>query len=213
MVIFQQIPSGGDRNFGYIVGCEASKKACLVDPSPDPEPCYKKIIEMGLSVLFVINTHSHYDHSAGNPFFKREFNASIVRHESAPGGDVLVEEGKALSVGELLLSFMHTPGHSPDSICVIVNNNLISGDTLFVGKVGGTSTIQSARQEFESLLRLMRLDDSMRIWPGHNYGIRATSTIGEERRTNPFCLRLNNFDDFYWIKVNWLAYKQEHNIK
>ena len=111
------------------------------------------------------------------------------------------------------MSFIHTPGHSPDSMCVLVNNNLVSGDTLFVGKVGGTASPEEARVEFESLKRLMVLEDSINVWPGHDYGVRPSSTIGEERQTNPFCLRLNNFDDFLWLKVNWLAYKEEHNIK
>ena len=212
-MIFEQIDSGGDRNFGYIIGCETTKQACLVDPSPDPEPCCKKIDGLGFSVPYVINTHSHYDHSAGNHFVKKKFGSLIVAHDSVFGIDIPVKEGKTLELGDHSMSFIHTPGHSPDSMCVLVNNNLVSGDTLFVGKVGGTASPEEARVEFESLKRLMVLEDSINVWPGHDYGVRPSSTIGEERQTNPFCLRLNNFDDFLWLKVNWLAYKEEHNIK
>ena len=72
--------------------------------------------------------------------------------------------------------------------------------------------MEGARQEFASLKRLMDLADDVRVWPGHNYGLRPSSTIAEERLTNPFCLRLQNLDDFVWLKENWAAYKQEHNI-
>ena len=88
----------------------------------------------------------------------------------------------------------------------------MTGDTLFVGKVGGTSTREQALVEFESLKKLMALSPDIHVWPGHNYGVRPTSTIGEELESNPFILRLNNFDDFFWLKQNWAAYKLEHGI-
>ena len=81
-----------------------------------------------------------------------------------------------------------------------------------MGKVGGTYTVSAAKQEFESLKKLMKLEDDVRIWPGHNYGVRPSSTVGEERKSNPFILRLENFENFVWLKDNWLAYKKEHNI-
>ena len=99
-----------------------------------------------------------------------------------------------------------------DSICVLAEKELMAGDTLFVGKVGGTGTRASAEVEFESLKMLMELEPDVRVWPGHNYGVRPTSTIGEELKTNPFILRLNNFEDFMWLKDNWADYKIEHGI-
>ena len=211
-MIFYQIPSGGDRNYGYLVGCKASGKACVIDPSPDPKPCFEKARQLDLSVVYVVNTHSHYDHTSGNEFFKEQCQADVVAHSSITYADIGVTDGQVLDMGELRLVFFHTPGHTDDSICMRAGQELITGDTLFVGKVGGTYSMEGARQEFASLKRLMDLADDVRVWPGHNYGLRPSSTIAEERLTNPFCLRLQNLDDFVWLKENWAAYKQEHNI-
>ena len=210
-MIFYQIPSGGDRNYGYLLGCEKTKKAAVIDPAPNPNPCWKKARELGLNVEFVVNTHSHYDHSAGNDFFKKT-GARVVSHKSAFSGDVQVDEGDTLTVGELTLSFFHTPGHTPDSICVLAEKELMAGDTLFVGKVGGTGSRQAALTEFDSLKKLMTLDPDIRVWPGHNYGVHPSSTIKEELKNNPFILRLNDFEDFFRLKENWAAYKIEHGI-
>jgi hydroxyacylglutathione hydrolase len=212
-MIFFQIPSGGDRNYGYLVGCETTKKAAAIDPSPNPTPCYKKAKNLGLEIIYVINTHNHFDHTSGNSHFQRKTNARVVTHQSsARSGDVQVADGDTLSVGDLTLKFFHTPGHTMDSICVLAEKELMTGDTLFVGKIGGTGSRESAAVEFESLKQLMKLDPDIRIWPGHNYGLRPTSTIGEELKSNPFILRLNDFEDFMWLKDNWAAYKREHGI-
>jgi len=210
-MIFFQIPSGGDRNYGYLVGCEKNKKAAVIDPSPDPLPCHEKARELGLTVEYVINTHTHFDHTGGNSFFKKK-GARLVTHFSANSGDVRVNEGDTLAVGEVNLSFIHTPGHTSESMCVLAGKELMTGDTLFVGKVGGTSTREQALVEFGSLEKLMKLDPEINVWPGHNYGVRPTSTIGEELKSNPFILRLTSFNDFFWLKQNWAAYKIEHGI-
>ncbi len=211
-MIFFQIPSNGDRNYGYLVGCEKSKKAAVVDPSPDPKPCYEKARELGLTVEYVINTHTHSDHTGGNRFFQKETGARLITYKSARNGDITVNNGETLCIGELTLTFYHTPGHTSESMCVLAGNELMTGDTLFVGKVGGTSTHEQALVEFESLKKLMTLDPGIRIWPGHNYGVRPSSTIGEELKSNPFIFRLNSFNDFFWLKENWAAYKLEHGI-
>lgn len=211
-MIFEQIPCGGDRNFGYLVACEISQMAAVIDPSPEPLQCWDRVKKLKLRVEYVINTHSHADHAGGNSFFKVKSQAAIVTHASVVSGDIRVENSQSLPLGELTLLFLHTPGHTEDSICVKINRELVTGDTLFVGKVGGTYSASASRMEFESLKGLMKLEDDIRIWPGHNYGVRPSSTIGKERKNNPFILRLNNFQDFIWLKDNWAEYKREHNI-
>ncbi len=211
-MIFEQIPSGGDRNYGYLVGCENTKQAAVIDPAPDPKPCDKRVEALGLTVVYVINTHTHYDHSSGNKHFQNKYKAQVVTHQTAHYGNIRINEGDTLKVGNITLEFLYTPGHTMDSICVLAEKELVTGDTLFVGKIGGTDTRSSAEVEFDSLKMLMELDPDIRIWPGHNYGVRSTSTIGEEIKTNPFILRLNNFEDFMWLKDNWADYKIEHGI-
>ncbi|NOY23994.1 MAG: MBL fold metallo-hydrolase [Acidobacteria bacterium] len=213
-MIFEQIETGGDRNFGYLIGDSDTGVAALVDPSPDPKPCLAALERHGLSLEMVINTHSHSDHTSGNAFLKDKTGCSIVTHASAPHGDIRVDDSHpSLPLGKLILSFLHTPGHTPDSICVHVGDELVTGDTLFVGKIGGTATRKEAETEFQSLLILMEMEPHIRVWPGHNYGIAKSSTIGHEQENNPFILRLNDFSAFYWLKQNWADYKIRHGIK
>lgn len=211
-MIFYQLFSGGDRNYGYLVGCDKTKKSVVIDPSPDPQPCYEKARELDLEVIYVINTHIHSDHTGGNRVFMEQ-GAKLVTQASAQRGDIRVTDGQQLEVGNLSLSFIHTPGHTNESMCILAGQELMTGDTLFVGKVGGTGSHESAEKEFESLRKLMKLPGETRIWPGHNYGVQPCSTISHELQSNPFILRLHDFQEFLWLKDNWPAFKQEHGIK
>lgn len=213
-MIFEQIRAGGDRNFAYIAGDEDSRAGIVVDPSFDCEHLLARLRAHGLKVRYIVSTHSHADHIAGNATVKRETGALVAAHASSRAAhDVSVEDGTELEAGGLRARIIHTPGHTLDSICVLISGRLLAGDTLFVGKVGGTDFGEGARLEYESLHRkLMTLPDSTEVWPGHDYGVRPHSTIGEEKLTNPFLLRAN-LSDFIELKKNWLEYKRLHGIK
>ena len=213
-MIFEQIAVGGDRNFGYLLGDEQSKKAMLVDPSYNQKKVLSLVSDLGLDVIYVANTHGHYDHSKLSKRIAKATGAQVVCHKSAArGGQLGVDDGHQLEVGSLLVKIIHTPGHTADSICLLAEDKLITGDTLFVGKVGGTDLGDSARQEYHSLFdKLLKLPDNTQVWPGHDYGLRPTSTIGEERRENPFLL-CRSFEEFGDLKRNWAQYKREHGIK
>ena len=211
-MIFKQINSGGDRNFSYLIACEDTKLAAVADPSPDPLPVLKEVKNLELDVMYIFNTHSHPDHTGGNKYFKEQTGAEIVSFMGG-NGDLEVNDGGVLNIGNISVEFIHTPGHTPDSVCIKAGDNLITGDTLFVGKVGGTYSEEEAKEEFMSLAKLISLPGHIKVWPGHNYGTAPSSTIMNEKETNPFIQRLKNFNDFLWLKQNWAVYKVEHGIK
>ncbi|MFC1479304.1 MBL fold metallo-hydrolase [Planctomycetota bacterium] len=211
-MIFEQIKCGGDRNFAYIIGDEISGEAALVDPAYGVGDILARADELGLQVMYVINTHGHSDHSGGNTEVCEKTGAKIIAHKSVPGADVPVSDGEKIELGSIALEFIHTPGHTPDSMCVLAGTHVCTGDTLFVGKVGGTGFGEDARQEYESLhKKLMVLHDEFHVYPGHDVGVKSVSTIGNEKRENPFIL-CPDFNAFLDLKKNWVQYKKEHGI-
>jgi hydroxyacylglutathione hydrolase len=211
-MIFKQIESGGDRNYAYLIASDKTREGAIVDPSPDALKVVKAVKEEGVEIKYVINTHSHFDHSEGNAYFLNARTGTPVNFiNCGPGTEV--KDGQTLSMEEIELEFIHTPGHTADSICVKVKDKLITGDTLFVGKVGGTYNNSDGKTEFESLKLIMALNPDTEVWPGHNYGVKPNSTIGFELENNPFIRRLRDFNEFLWLKQNWADYKQQHGIK
>ncbi len=209
-MIFEQIRTGGDRNFAYLVGDETSKQGALVDPSFSPLDCIARASQHGLQVIYLINTHSHYDHTNGNDVIQKKTGAQLICWGG--GSEVSICDGDVFSMGSLHLRFIHTPGHTEDGICILAEGHLITGDTLFVGKVGGTDYDAGARKEFQSLKRLMELPGETTVWPGHDYGTAPSSTIAHEKEANPFIL-CRSFEEFVDLKMNWIEYKRKHGIR
>jgi hydroxyacylglutathione hydrolase len=212
-MIFYQILAGGDRNFSYLAGDEDGGKGALFDPPPDSSRYLPLVDKHRLDVLYCIATHGHSDHTWGLKEATRALHASSVAyHGSTVRPSLPVRDGDTLPLGALSLRFIHTPGHTDDSICILVGNKLITGDTLFVGKVGGTDYGEQARKEWNSLQqKILTLEDNIEVYPGHDYGLQPTSTIAREKSTNPFLLR-RTFEEFVELKINWLQYKKEHGI-
>ena len=213
-MIFKQLNAGGDRNFSYLIAVDSLKEAVVVDPGTNPEEVLQFIVNNGFKLRYIINTHDHFDHTGGNALLANKTGAKIAMHEDAHSRhDINLRDGDVLTLGSLLLMIIHTPGHTRDSICIHVGNELITGDTLFVGKVGGTGYGQDALDEYNSIHeKLMKLSPETRVWPGHDYGVRPSSTIGDELKENPFILR-DSFESFVELKKNWLEYKRQHGIK
>jgi len=210
-MIFEQIGMGGDRNFAYLVGDPQSKLAAVVDPAFAPDRLLAMIEKHDLQIKYVINTHAHYDHNNGNDYIIKKTGACLVGY-GLHQPSISVKDDDELPLGNLTLKFLYTPGHTTDSICVLVEKKLLTGDTLFVGKVGGTGYGQDARQEYDSLHnKIMVLSDEVEVYPGNDYGVAPSSTIGNEKKTNPFILR-DSFESFLDLKKNWLEYKREHGI-
>ena len=195
----KKFKGGFDRNFSYIVYDTESKKSIVVDPIIKEEiPSF--IEENKLDLAYVLNTHGHFDHVEGN--------GKIL---DLTGAKLFDPAKKNEKVGPISIKVIPTPGHTKDSVCYLINKKwLFTGDTLFVGKIGGTSDLKSAKEEFESLKKIMMLDEKIIVYPGHDYGKKEESTIGEEKNDNPFIQKLNSFDKFLDLKENWAQYKKEH---
>ena len=185
-MFFRQIKHHGD-NFSYIIADETTKKAAIIDPSYNADILTKTCKSQGLTVEYIINTHGHGDHTAGNDEIRKQFSAKVVAHKlSTIRKDIGVADGDAIKVGNLSIKVIHTPGHTPDGICLLVDGKLLTGDTLFVGECGRTDLPGSSVEAlYRSLFdKLMKLDDSVEVYSGHDYGPAPVSTIGRERKAN-----------------------------
>ena len=197
-MFFKQIQQHGD-NFSYIIADENTKEAAVVDSSFNAGEILKTIKANEFNLKYVINTHGHSDHTAGNVELTSIFGAKIVAHKlSKVRFDVAVEDGDALGVGEVSINIIYTPGHTPDSICLLVDGKkLLTGDTLFVSECGRTDfSGGNSKSMYDSLFnKLSKLNSNVEVYPGHDYGSKPFSTIGEEKKSN-YTLQPRSLEDF-----------------
>jgi glyoxylase-like metal-dependent hydrolase (beta-lactamase superfamily II) len=186
-MFFKQIKIHGD-NFSYIIADEATHEAAVVDVSFNAQEIQRLLKSEGYTLKYIISTHGHSDHTAGNYELKSSVGGDIVAHgASRVRADQKVEDNDILNVGEVKIEVIYTPGHTSDGICLLVEGKkLLTGDTLFVGECGRTDLPGGdSRKLYDSLFgRLLKLGDEVEVYPGHDYGIKPSSTVGEERRTN-----------------------------
>ncbi|MFZ0513172.1 MAG: MBL fold metallo-hydrolase [Candidatus Nitrosopolaris sp.] len=199
MVKIMQIPVGQMANFTYILTDEDNGEAAVIDPSWDLEKIFTILKKNGWKVKYIINTHTHFDHLLGNQQVAAVTGAKIIQYKnSTRPNDILVEDGQIISIGKIMIRIVHTPGHSKDSMSLVVNNELVlTGDTLFIGNCGRVDLPGSdASEMYDSLFeKIAKLDESLVVYPGHDYGSKQTSTIGEEKRTN-YVLKARSRGDF-----------------
>jgi len=209
----EQFRTGGDRNFGYLCADTLSREAFIVDPSYNPDGIVLRVREAGYRLKYVFSTHGHEDHTCGNLDIKRLTGLEpLLFGSTCPSAMIPVEDGARFPLGNGEILILHTPGHTLDSICILYGDALFTGDTLFVGKVGGTATEDEARIQYDSLHRkLLALPSATRVWPGHDYGVCPSSDIGSEYASNPFLVQ-KDFSAFLALKQNWPAYKKAHGI-
>ncbi len=197
-MFFRQIQQHGD-NFSYIIADETSREAAVVDSSYNAGEVSRILKAQGLQLKYIINTHGHSDHTAGNTELRSIFSAKIVAHsQSRANFDLPVQDGDTISVGKVFIKIIHTPGHTNDSICLLVDNKkLLTGDTLFVGECGRTDLPGgSSKSMYDSLFnKLSKLQDMVEVYPGHDYGPKPSSTIGEEKKTN-YTLQQRSLNEF-----------------
>jgi glyoxylase-like metal-dependent hydrolase (beta-lactamase superfamily II)/rhodanese-related sulfurtransferase len=187
-MIFEQITTGGCQS--YLVGCGETRAAALIDPEISQLDHYLALAARdGLRIRYLIDTHTHADHFSGTRQLAKTLGVPVVMHRLSPAPfvDMRIGDGEMLIVGKLRLRVIHTPGHTRDSMCLVLEDRVFTGDTLLIGGTGRTD-LPSGNPEalFHSLFdRLVKLDPALLVFPAHDYKGRKHSTIGDEITNNP----------------------------
>lgn len=201
----KQILIGPMMNFAYIVADKSTREAAIIDPGWEANRLISEVKKEGFFLRYILATHTHFDHVGAVLEIARKGSAKIFVHTEESGafdgsfGVQTVNEGDRIKVGSLDVEVLHTPGHSPGSVCYIVDHALFPGDTLFIDSIGRTDLEGGNIEEmYKSLSRLRQLPDGMVVFPGHHYGPRETATIGEQKKTNIY-LAPRSLSDFMRI--------------
>lgn len=187
-MIFEQIVSGGCKS--YMAGCEATRAAVLIDPELAQIDRYLGLAsQQGVHVRYIVDTHTHADHFSASRELAKTLRAPIVMHRlsPAPHVDISLDDGDMLIVGALRLKALHTPGHTRDSMCLVMDDRVFTGDTLLIGGTGRTDLPTGDPHALhESLFdKLLKLPPETLVFPAHDYKGRSHSTIGAEIADNP----------------------------
>jgi len=204
-MIVQAVIVGPLQVNAYLIGCETTKEALVIDPGEDGEEILAAVARAGLTVKLIVNTHGHFDHVGANALLVEKTGAPLYIHVSdapflprikehaaiyglkvrtSPPPDRVLHGGETLTVGELQIKVLHTPGHTPGGICLHVGDHLFSGDTLFADSVGRTDLPGGSHDDLVEAIRekLFDLPDETIVHPGHG----PDTTIGREKRLNPY---------------------------
>ena len=189
----------------YVLGCEKTKEAVVIDPGDDSDRILMTLADKKLTVKYLVNTHGHFDHVGANKKMKEVTGAPIMIHsedepmlgqldraaaafglsaENSPAADQLLNDGDEISFGEITLKVIHTPGHSRGGICLYTKGYLFVGDTLFAGSIGRTDLPGGDYNTLISNIKekLFALPDDTTVYTGHG----PETTIAQEKRSNPF---------------------------
>lgn len=202
---FKQIMIGGfDYNFSYLLGDELTKKVAIVDPD-NPQLIEQVIKQEALKPKAILITHGHFDHIAGIEHLLNLFDIPVFAHpKDHPFLEKLnintlksLEDNQTISIGDIEIKVLHTPGHSPGSCCFFAESKLITGDTLFIEGCGHCRSLGGNSEHlYESLKKINNLPSSTTIYPGHDYGSKPFNTLKEERLHNPYLRLLDNKEVF-----------------
>ncbi len=215
---FRQIEIGPMQNFTYLIGDPISREAAVVDAAWDIPAIVCVAAQDGFTITKALVTHYHQDHLGGDfSGFHIQGAAELLEHVKAKvyinkaeapflgrlaglakSDIVQVESGDTTTVGNITVTFIHTPGHTPGSQCFLIENRLVAGDTLFINSCGRVDLPGSNPEDmYYSLQRLAKLPDETVLYPGHNYADKPCATLAEQKRHNMYLrLSLRNLSDF-----------------
>lgn len=208
-MLVEQLEVGNFAVYAYLVGCRETGEGVIIDPAAEVERILSTARAKGINrIKYIVSTHSHSDHTGGNRELKQLTGAEIVVHkddaerlanppefilqifqcEASPPADRAVGDGERIEFGKEHLTVIHTPGHTPGGICLYTPGFVFTGDTLFVGAVGRTDLPGGSLNGLMHSIKtkLFTLPEDTIVMPGHNYGSSPRSTIGAERRLNPY---------------------------
>ncbi len=196
-LFLHQVELGPMQNFVYLIGCEKTREAAVVDPAWDVPTILQIAKTHQFEIKTILLTHTHFDHINGVEELLKGTDARVFVHKKEAaslrygGGNIKkIESGDAVKVGDLDITFIHTPGHTPGSQCFSVGDRLITGDTLFINGCGRCDLPGGNPEEMYHSLTgtLKRLDDHTKVYPGHHYADVPVSTLGDEKRQNPYLM-------------------------
>jgi len=204
-VIITTLPVGPIMANCFIVGCEETLAAAVIDPGDEADRILMSLAESKLTLKYIINTHGHFDHvganrplkdATGAPILIHALDAPMLNHlsasaaawglatENSPPPDRMIEAGDTITFGKITLTVIHTPGHTPGGISLRTDGHVFVGDTLFAGSIGRTDfpggDFETLRASIQN--KLFLLGDDVQVYTGHG----PQTTIGQEKRTNPF---------------------------
>ncbi len=176
----------------YILTDEEAQEGVVIDPGDEPEKIIEFLKMSPIRIKYIINTHNHGDHIGANKELKAFTGAQILVHEKdariltmlSVSADKSLQEEDKIKIGSLILSVLHTPGHTPGSMCLLGDTFIFTGDTLFAGSVGRWDLPGGSEKMLcESIhVKLSPLNDNLRVYPGHG----PATTISKEKRDNPY---------------------------
>jgi hydroxyacylglutathione hydrolase len=192
-MIFEQIQVGFMQNFSYLIGDEESKTGAVVDPGWQANKILDIAKKHKISIKIILMTHTHYDHTHSLKKIADATGAAVYVHKAELNAVKklginkikVISDNDIINIGKIKIKVIHTPGHTPGSVCFLINNTkLITGDTLFVESIGRTDLGGNAGEISTSLKKLKKLNDSIEVYPGHDYSSKPSSTIGYEKKHN-----------------------------
>jgi hydroxyacylglutathione hydrolase len=205
-----RLPLGPFQVNTYLAICRSTGQAAIIDPAGQPQTIIDTLNREAATACMILNTHGHPDHVLANAALRTALAVPVWMHGADSGffadapeikdlegqtgltadtvADRLFSDGEELPLGAVIIRVLHTPGHTPGSCCLLVAGHLFTGDTLFVGDAGRTDLKGGSLDRLIRSIdtKLLKLGDDTRIWPGHDYGDRPGSTMGREKKENPY---------------------------